>query len=137
MSDQLPSRATVSPSAARNRHLILEVLKPRLPPTGFVLEIAANVGSRAEERLDGATFVHGPVALGDLIQREGEVQDLPGVDGAVPDELDELGEEPAHRCRTAVQVGMAEKQLVAGQVAVGDTDIADVPTRPVRPTRWT
>src|SRR5437667_12049174 len=55
---------------------------------------------------------------------------FPGSMVRVPDELDELGEEPAHRCRTAVQVGMAEKQLVAGQVAVGDTDIADVPTRP-------
>src|SRR4051795_6469140 len=47
MSNQLPSRATVSPSAARNRHPILEVLKPRLPPTGFVLEIAAGSGEHA------------------------------------------------------------------------------------------
>ena len=41
MSDLLPIRAKLSPSTARNRHPILEVLKPRLPPTGFVREIAA------------------------------------------------------------------------------------------------
>ena len=38
--------------------------------------------SDGEEGLDGAAFVHGPVALGDLVEREGEVEDLAGVDGA-------------------------------------------------------
>jgi hypothetical protein len=47
MSGLLPTRAKVSPSTARNRHPILEVLKPRLPPTGFVLEIAAGSGEHA------------------------------------------------------------------------------------------
>ena len=52
---------------------------------------------------------------------------LPGSICAVPDEVDELGEEPAHRCGAAVEVGVAEEQLVAGEVAVGDADVADVP----------
>ena len=47
MSDTLPIRAKVSPSTARNRQPILEVLRPRLPPTGFVLEIAAGAGEHA------------------------------------------------------------------------------------------
>jgi hypothetical protein len=47
MSDLLPAGAKVSPSTARNRHPILEVLKPRLPKTGIVLEIAAGAGEHA------------------------------------------------------------------------------------------
>ena len=47
MSDQLPSAARVSPSTARNRDPILEALKPRLPPGGLVLEIAAGAGEHA------------------------------------------------------------------------------------------
>src|SRR5437588_12130061 len=85
-----------------------------------------NVGSRAEERLDGAAFVHGPVALGDLIQGQREVEDPPRVDLTVPDEVDQLGEEPAHRRWAAVQVRVTEEELVAGQVAVGDADVTNV-----------
>jgi SAM-dependent methyltransferase len=47
MSGLLPTGAKLSPPTARNRHPILEVLKPRLPPTGFVLEIAAGSGEHA------------------------------------------------------------------------------------------
>jgi SAM-dependent methyltransferase len=47
MSGLLPIGAKVSPSTARNRHPILEVLKPRLPPRGLVLEIAAGFGEHA------------------------------------------------------------------------------------------
>jgi hypothetical protein len=44
----LPSfAARVSPSTARNRGPILEVLRPRLPNTGVVLEIAAGAGEHA------------------------------------------------------------------------------------------
>jgi SAM-dependent methyltransferase len=47
MSDLLPAHAKVSPSTARNRHPILEVLKARLPKTGIILEIAAGAGEHA------------------------------------------------------------------------------------------
>lgn len=47
MSELIPPGARTSPSTARNRDPILAVLKPRLPPTGFVLEIAAGAGEHA------------------------------------------------------------------------------------------
>jgi hypothetical protein len=48
---------------------------------------------RPQQGLDRAALVHGPVALGGLLEREGEVEDLAGVDLAVPDQVDELGQE--------------------------------------------
>jgi hypothetical protein len=47
MSNSPPLNARVSPSTARNRGPILEVLKPRLPNSGVVLEIAAGAGEHA------------------------------------------------------------------------------------------
>jgi len=47
MSDFIPPGARTSPSTARNRDPILAVLKPRLPETGLVLEIAAGAGEHA------------------------------------------------------------------------------------------
>jgi cyclopropane fatty-acyl-phospholipid synthase-like methyltransferase len=47
MSDMPPSAALASPSTARNREPILEVLKPRLPASGLVLEIASGAGEHA------------------------------------------------------------------------------------------
>ena len=47
MSALPPLGAMVSPSTARNCGPILEVLKPRLPPRGVVLEIAAGAGEHA------------------------------------------------------------------------------------------
>lgn len=47
MSDTPPPGARVSPSTARNREPILEVLAPRLPARGIVLEIAAGAGEHA------------------------------------------------------------------------------------------
>src|SRR5437660_11273700 len=76
-----------------------------------------ELGSRAQECLDGAAFVHGPVALSDLIQGQREVEDLSRVDLAVPYEVDQLREKAAHRRWAAVQVRMTEEELVAGQVA--------------------
>ena len=42
-----PPGARTSPSTARNREPILEVLRPRLPPTARVLEIASGAGEHA------------------------------------------------------------------------------------------
>jgi hypothetical protein len=47
MSDLPPPDARVSPSTARNRDPILEVLRPRLPASGLVLEVAAGAGEHA------------------------------------------------------------------------------------------
>src|SRR5204863_962855 len=93
---------------------------------GFVPTDGGEAGSRAQESLDGAAFVHRPVALGDLIQGQREIEDPPRVDLTVPDEVDQLGEEPAHWRWAAVQVRVAEEELVAGQVTVGDPDVTNV-----------
>ena len=47
MPDLPPPAARTSPSTARNREPILEVLRPRLPAAGAVLEIAAGAGEHA------------------------------------------------------------------------------------------
>lgn len=49
-------------------------------------------GSWAKECLDGAALVHGPVALGGPFAGQLEVEDFAGVDGAIPDQVDELGQ---------------------------------------------
>src|SRR4051795_8887978 len=73
------------------------------------------VVSGTQQRLDGAALVHRSVALGGVVERQGEVEDLPGVDLVVADELDELRQEPSYGCRSTVQVHAGEEQLVAGQ----------------------
>lgn len=47
MSDFIPPGARTSPSAARNRDPIALVLRPRLPASGLVLEIASGTGEHA------------------------------------------------------------------------------------------
>ena len=60
MSSSPPPGARVSPSTARNRDPILQVLAPRLPTAGLVLEIAAGAGEHA---------AHMALALPDLSWR--------------------------------------------------------------------
>src|SRR4051794_8684804 len=100
---------------------------PENLPLLFVVMLAP---SDRQERLDGAALVHRPVALGDVFKREREVKDLAGVDLALPDEVDELGQEPADGRGAAVQVDSGEEQLVAGELhVVTDADVADVAAR--------
>ena len=47
MTDPPPPHARVSPSTGRNRDPILGVLRPRLPASGLVLEVAAGAGEHA------------------------------------------------------------------------------------------
>jgi SAM-dependent methyltransferase len=47
MNDNVPDGARTSPSTARNRESILEVLKPRLPADSRVLEVASGAGEHA------------------------------------------------------------------------------------------
>jgi SAM-dependent methyltransferase len=47
MSDVAPAGARRAPSTARNRDPILAVLKPRMPRSGLVLEIASGAGEHA------------------------------------------------------------------------------------------
>src|SRR3954470_16656942 len=128
------STATTSaPSWAKATAVALPMPEPApvtnatLPENLPLLFVVIVASSDRQERLDGAAFVHGAVPLGGLVEGQGEVEDLPGVDLAVPDEVDEFGQEPANGRRAAVEVRVAEEQLVAGELhVVGDADIADV-----------
>src|ERR1700709_1383150 len=42
-----PASARVAPAASRNREPILDALRPQMPETGLVLEIAAGTGEHA------------------------------------------------------------------------------------------
>jgi hypothetical protein len=78
----------------------------------------STYGSWAEEYLDRLPPVHGLVAGEGLVEGEFEVEDLARVDLAVPDQLDELGQEAAHRGGAAVQVHVREEQFLARQLDV-------------------
>src|SRR4051794_21110000 len=83
----------------------------------FLLVVTASSSDR-QERLDGAAFFHGAVALADLLERERQVEDLAGLDGAVADLLHELGQEASHGGGPTVDVDEGEEQLVAGDLDV-------------------
>jgi hypothetical protein len=56
------------------------------------------------------------------------------VDLPVLDQVDQLGQEPAHRRRPAEQLHVGEEQLGAGRLdLVGDAEIADMPPGRVKP----
>src|SRR6478752_1936130 len=86
-------------------------------------------GSGGEQGLDRAALVHGLVSLGDLVQGQGEVEDLARVDPARKDAVDQVGQVAAYGGRAAAQADVGEEQLlpVDGDL-VGDTDEADVAT---------
>jgi multimeric flavodoxin WrbA len=46
--------------------------------SSFVHVVIGLVPSRAQQRFDGAAFVHGLVALGGLVEGKGQVEDLAG-----------------------------------------------------------
>src|ERR671913_138557 len=87
--------------------------------------------SEGEQHFRGGALVHRLVALRRLVQREGEVEDLAGVDLAVPDEQDQLGQVLRDGGGAAVDVDTGHEQLVAGdRDIVGDADEAHVTARP-------
>ena len=67
--------------------------------------LIALLGSRPQQRLDRAALVHRAVSLGDLLERQAEIEDLAWVDLAVPDQLGQLGQEAAHRRGTCPSGG--------------------------------
>src|SRR6266496_1651907 len=84
--------------------------------------------SGAQQRLDGAALVHCAVALRHLLERQGQVEDLSGVNLAVQHKVDQLWQKAAHRCRAAVEVDVREEQFLPLELdAVRDADVGDVP----------
>ena len=79
--------------------------------------------------LGGGALVHGAVTLGGPVQGEGQVEDLAGLDGAVPDELDQFGQEAPDRGGAAVDVDAGHEEVVSGDGDImRDAHEPDVPT---------
>src|SRR5204863_3029599 len=89
-----------------------------------------SMSLRPQERLDRAALIHRAVTLGDLVERQGEIEDLAGVDLAVAHQVDQLGQEAAYGGGTAVQVDMGEEQLLTLELnPMRDSNIAYVASR--------
>src|SRR4029450_11316499 len=87
--------------------------------------------SGTKQDLDRLPRVHGLIAGGRLLERKLEVEDPARVDLPVPDQVDQLRHESAHRGGSSVQVHMREEHFLTGQLhAMGDADEPDVPTLP-------
>src|SRR5207253_2500665 len=86
---------------------------------------------RAQQRLNRSALVHSAVALRHLLQGQFQVENLAGMYLALPDSVNEVRQEAAHRCRAAMQMDFREEQLLAVQLhAVGDADVPDIPPGP-------
>src|SRR5690625_516777 len=85
---------------------------------------------KRQHDLGGTAFIHGLVCFGCFLQRKGEAKDCARVDLVSHDELNELRQKAAYRCRTAKQVYGGNEEISAIEFhAVGDTDEAHVPAR--------
>ena len=83
--------------------------------------------SWAQQRLDRAALIHCAVGFRYLVERQGHIEDLAGVDLPVPHQLDQLGQVASHGSRTTMEVDMGEEQLLAVKLdPVRDTDVAHV-----------
>ncbi|ALG10457.1 hypothetical protein [Kibdelosporangium phytohabitans] len=69
-------------------------------------------GSPAQQDLDGSAFGHGPVGVSGLAEREFEVENLAGVDLAVPDQVEQVRQVLPYRGRAAMQVNVGEEQFL-------------------------
>src|SRR5689334_16858384 len=88
---------------------------PRAPASyvrTLIISAPAGGGLGAEQALDDAALVHGSVALGGLIEGQLKVEDPAGIDRTVPDQAEQIGQEPAYRRGTAEQVHLGVEQLL-------------------------
>src|SRR5437879_8752537 len=83
---------------------------------------------RTQQRLDRAAFVHRAVPLRHLVEGQGQIEDLAGIDLPLPHEVDHLGQEAAHWSGTAMQMDVRVEELFAFELdSVRDSDEAHVP----------
>src|SRR5437867_9279511 len=81
--------------------------------------------SWAQQRLDRAALIHCAVGFRHLIERQGHVEDLAGVDLPVPHQLDQLRQVASHESRTTVKMDVGEEQLLAVKLdPAWDADVA-------------
>src|SRR2546425_8679635 len=71
---------------------------------------ASRCSDRADthQGLDGTTSIHRGVGVGDVLEVGLEVEDAPGMDAALQDIVEELGDVPAHGRYAATQPDVAE-----------------------------
>src|SRR4029453_16022769 len=76
-------------------------------------------------------LVHRAVALRHLVERQGQVEDLAGVDLPVPHQVNQLGQEAAHRRGATMEIDLGKEQPLAVELdSVRDADVAHGPARP-------
>src|SRR5438128_9346704 len=101
-------------------------------PCWLVAECKKNVSTslRHQQRLDRPALVHRTIPFGHLFERQPEVEDLAGINLAIPDQINQLGQEAPHRRGTAEQVNLRVEQLQSWNLdVVRNADEADVTDR--------
>src|SRR5437773_3752867 len=94
------------------------------------------VASWTQQRLDRATLIHRAVTVRDLLERQRQVEDLAGIDLALPREVDQRGQVAAYGGRATVEVDVREEQLLPSDLdAMRNTDVAHVSARVGGPDR--
>src|SRR5439155_2844316 len=73
---------------------------------------SSRISSRLQQCFYGAAFIHRSVALSYLSERQGQIENLAGVDFPVQNQLDQLRQVAANRGRSTVQVNVSEEQLL-------------------------
>src|SRR5437867_12771863 len=145
-----PSRANAS-AAARPMPLAAPVTNATFPVKSALpcvsirlllrglfrnLWVVKWVASWTQQRLDRATLIHRAVTVRDLLERQRQVEDLAGIDLALPHEVDQLGQVAAYGGRSTVEVDVREEQLLPSDLdAMRNTDVAHVSARGGGPDR--
>src|SRR3954471_17844356 len=91
---------------------------------------------RAQQRFDRAALVHRAIALGDLPERQRQVEHFAWVNLAVEDQGDQFRKIAAHGCGATEKTDVPEEQVCAIEYdAMRDTDVADRSARSCGPDR--
>src|SRR6266550_89467 len=93
--------------------------------------MTCGIRSGPQQRLDCTPFIHGAVALGDLRERQREIEYFSWVDCSLQNQVDEVWHVATHWCGTSVQMGVREEKLSAVELnAMRHSDVTDVSARP-------
>src|SRR3954469_15699223 len=90
----------------------------------------------AQQRFDRAPLVHRAIALGDLPERQHQVEHFARVDFSVEDQGDQFRKIAAHGCGATEKTDVPEEQVgTIKRDAVRDADVADRSARSRGPDR--
>src|SRR5690348_14622601 len=70
-----------------------------------------SAASRHQQRLDCAALVHGAVALSHLVEWQGQIKDPARVELPGANEVNQLGQEAAHRGWTTEEMNFRREEL--------------------------